>query len=326
MSGRRLRAYLRRAASFAAAISVLVSGCIGASADTIEWALVQAYQNNPSLNAQRASLRSTDENVPQALSGYRPKIAATATAGYNYSSTLSRTITQPPTAPVPNFPVYSNLADDFASRGRRRHRHADALQRQSDRQQNPPGGKPGDGRARNAARHRAASAARRGDRLYGSAARRRHPRSAAQQRRSAHRAAETDARPLQCRRSDAHRRGAGRIAARRRPLAIARRPVAIRDVAGAISPHHRRRPRQACPRHAGRPAVAADAAGRHHARPAAKPLGARRHVRRRHRRAAGEGQRRQSLSQSRRSGLDPEGLGSRRDHAQTDPGLRWSAP
>jgi len=116
MSRRRLRACLRRAASFGAAVSVLVSGCIGASADTIEWALVQAYQNNPSLNAQRASLRSTDENVPQALSGYRPKIAATATGGYNYSSTLSRTITQPPTAPVPNFPVYSNLADDFASR------------------------------------------------------------------------------------------------------------------------------------------------------------------------------------------------------------------
>ena len=112
--GRRLRACLRRAASFAAAVSVLVSGCIGASADTIEWALVQAYQNNPSLNAQRASLRSTDENVPQALSGYRPKISATASAGYNYSSTLSRTVSQ---ATFPNTVTYSNLADDFASRG-----------------------------------------------------------------------------------------------------------------------------------------------------------------------------------------------------------------
>jgi outer membrane protein len=92
---------------------VLVSGCIGASADTIEWALVQAYQNNPSLNAQRASLRSTDENVPQALSGYRPKISATATGGYNYSSTLSRTVTQ---SVFPNSVIYSNLGDDFASR------------------------------------------------------------------------------------------------------------------------------------------------------------------------------------------------------------------
>ena len=53
-------------------------------ADTLEWALVQAYQNNPSLNAQRASLRSTDENVPQALSGYRPKLSVTTLGGYNY--------------------------------------------------------------------------------------------------------------------------------------------------------------------------------------------------------------------------------------------------
>ena len=45
--------------------------------DTIERALVQAYQNNPQVNAQRAALRATDENVPQALSGYRPKISAT---------------------------------------------------------------------------------------------------------------------------------------------------------------------------------------------------------------------------------------------------------
>ena len=59
--------------------------CAGAAADTLEWALVQAYQNNPSLNAQRASLRSTDENVPQALSGYRPKLTVTAN-GVNYTT------------------------------------------------------------------------------------------------------------------------------------------------------------------------------------------------------------------------------------------------
>ena len=52
-----------------------------AAADTLEWALVQAYQNNPSLNAQRAALRATDENVPQALSGYRPKLSITANGG-----------------------------------------------------------------------------------------------------------------------------------------------------------------------------------------------------------------------------------------------------
>ena len=34
-------------------------------------ALVKAYQTNPALNAERARQRATDENVPQALAGYR---------------------------------------------------------------------------------------------------------------------------------------------------------------------------------------------------------------------------------------------------------------
>jgi outer membrane protein len=58
-------------------------------ADTIEAALVRAYQNNPQLNAQRATVRATDENVPQALSGYRPKVALTASAGYQYTDVNS---------------------------------------------------------------------------------------------------------------------------------------------------------------------------------------------------------------------------------------------
>src|SRR6516225_11141162 len=58
-------------------------------ADTIEAALVRAYQNNPQLNAQRASVRATDEGVPQALSGYRPKVSLTASAGIQYADTLS---------------------------------------------------------------------------------------------------------------------------------------------------------------------------------------------------------------------------------------------
>lgn len=58
-----------------------------ALADTIEAALIRAYQNNPQLNAQRASVRSTDENVPTALSGYRPRVAVTASAGTQYTDT-----------------------------------------------------------------------------------------------------------------------------------------------------------------------------------------------------------------------------------------------
>ncbi|MGD0850637.1 TolC family outer membrane protein [Bradyrhizobium sp.] len=74
----------------AAAVLLLASmGPMPVLADTIEAALVRAYQNNPQLNAQRASVRSTDENVPQALSGYRPKVAVTASAGYQYTDTNS---------------------------------------------------------------------------------------------------------------------------------------------------------------------------------------------------------------------------------------------
>jgi outer membrane protein len=74
----------------AAAAAVLLMTSMGpmpALADTIEAALVRAYQNNPQLNAQRAQVRLTDENVPQALSGYRPKVALTGSAGYQYSDT-----------------------------------------------------------------------------------------------------------------------------------------------------------------------------------------------------------------------------------------------
>src|SRR6187431_1124570 len=75
-----------------AATAVLLLAYMGptaALADTIEAALVRAYQNNPQLNAQRAQVRVTDENVPQALSGYRPKVALTANGGYQYQDTLS---------------------------------------------------------------------------------------------------------------------------------------------------------------------------------------------------------------------------------------------
>jgi outer membrane protein len=83
--------YGSKVVSTVSAVVLLMAqmGAAPALADTIEAALVRAYQNNPQLNAQRAQVRSTDENVPQALSGYRPKVALTASAGYQYADTLS---------------------------------------------------------------------------------------------------------------------------------------------------------------------------------------------------------------------------------------------
>jgi outer membrane protein len=70
--------------------------------ESLTQALQSAYINNPTLNAQRAALRSTDEGVPQALSGFRPSITGAANVGVTssggstfYPSGLSVTIEQP---------------------------------------------------------------------------------------------------------------------------------------------------------------------------------------------------------------------------------------
>jgi outer membrane protein len=52
-----------------------------ARAEGLPEALAKAYQSNPQLNAERARQRATDENVPQALAGYRPQIVASLSAG-----------------------------------------------------------------------------------------------------------------------------------------------------------------------------------------------------------------------------------------------------
>src|SRR5438309_6073395 len=75
------------AGAAASALLLLCMGPMPVLADTIDAALVRAYQDNPQLNAQRAQVRFTDENVPQALSGYRPRVAVTASAGTQYIDT-----------------------------------------------------------------------------------------------------------------------------------------------------------------------------------------------------------------------------------------------
>lgn len=78
-----------------------------AKAESLADALASAYANNAELNSQRAATRATDEGVPQALSGYRPRIDATAQAGVTYfnpagpgdgnlrSASVGLTLTQP---------------------------------------------------------------------------------------------------------------------------------------------------------------------------------------------------------------------------------------
>ena len=90
----------------AAALGLVALAALPARADTLEGALIEAYRNNPSLNSQRAAVRVIDENVSQAVAGYRPKITATVTGGEQTLSTTTRT----PPVPPSTSPTYSTLA------------------------------------------------------------------------------------------------------------------------------------------------------------------------------------------------------------------------
>jgi outer membrane protein len=65
---------------------------------TLAEALASTYSNQPALQAERAKLRATDENVPTALSGWRPTVVLGGSAGYgdgvsrSYSGTLGSVV------------------------------------------------------------------------------------------------------------------------------------------------------------------------------------------------------------------------------------------
>jgi outer membrane protein/adhesin transport system outer membrane protein len=74
--------FARHLLATALSLGVMAAGATGTAwGQTLEEALAQAYNNNPTLGAQRARLRAVDEGVPQARSGYRPTVAATASLG-----------------------------------------------------------------------------------------------------------------------------------------------------------------------------------------------------------------------------------------------------
>ncbi|MEJ0076860.1 MAG: TolC family outer membrane protein [Alphaproteobacteria bacterium] len=79
---------VRRTVCAAAMVAVLGTA-YPACAETMESALAQAYRSNPTLNAQRASQRATDETVPQALSNYRPRVTGSFDTGYQHFESIS---------------------------------------------------------------------------------------------------------------------------------------------------------------------------------------------------------------------------------------------
>ena len=71
-------------------LAICVVAALAALADTMNGALINAYQSNPQLNSQRAVVRQTDESVPQALSGYKPTVTATLQTAQQYTSQVAK--------------------------------------------------------------------------------------------------------------------------------------------------------------------------------------------------------------------------------------------
>ena len=106
-------------------VAFLCASSYALRAETIEGALARAYQDNPQLNAQRAQLRATDKNVPQALSGYRPKVGIIATVGEQHGDlTEYTTPNNPSQATAEGLPPYTNLSGNTTpyTYGSRQHR------------------------------------------------------------------------------------------------------------------------------------------------------------------------------------------------------------
>jgi outer membrane protein len=74
---------LRRTALALALATAALAMPGNVSAETLAGAMAKAYQNNPDLNAARASLRAIDENVTIAKAGMRPRVSLEAQSELN---------------------------------------------------------------------------------------------------------------------------------------------------------------------------------------------------------------------------------------------------
>jgi outer membrane protein len=81
---RRLSLAMSGTAAAASIGLALSASCGAAHADTLEQALAAAYTGNPQLVTERATLEATNEQVPQALSNWRPTVSINATGGIDH--------------------------------------------------------------------------------------------------------------------------------------------------------------------------------------------------------------------------------------------------
>jgi outer membrane protein len=83
-----VRRALRITVAGIAAMAAVTAACMPhAAAESLNEALSSAYRYNPRLDAERARLRATDEEVAKAMSGFRPVITGNADINYQHTNT-----------------------------------------------------------------------------------------------------------------------------------------------------------------------------------------------------------------------------------------------
>jgi outer membrane protein len=103
------RAKPAKVAAAAPVVSPLLPPSTEKPSLTLDDALAVAYETNPQLAAQQASLRATDENVAIANGGWRPTISAGGTYAYNQYYFFPQVVTDPATGAVIFGPI-SNIS------------------------------------------------------------------------------------------------------------------------------------------------------------------------------------------------------------------------
>lgn len=95
-----LSGYVLRGLLLAAACAVALPWAAErAVAESLKDALASAYKYNPRLDAERARLRATDEEVARANSGYRPTVTGNADAGWQRQETKPQSLNDGETHP-----------------------------------------------------------------------------------------------------------------------------------------------------------------------------------------------------------------------------------
>ncbi len=96
-------------------MALLASGTALAEPRTLQEALAAAYANSPTLQAARAQLRSTDEQVPQALAGWRPQVTVSTSVGYADGTFRTTTGVNPNSAASGGAIVERNFRDLYTA-------------------------------------------------------------------------------------------------------------------------------------------------------------------------------------------------------------------